>query len=131
MPQVLGSTAANVLAGILVGQPFLRGAALSHGQRIRFMAWFALGLLAAGLLLRPYHHINKIAVTESYTLVCSALILALFVFYIVIDVRGAGAPGRWCLCLPAPMPCSPHRARPVAATGGRAAPAALLVAVSG
>jgi hypothetical protein len=87
VPQVLGSTAANVLAGTLVGQLFLRGAVLNHGQRIRFMAWFALGLLAAGLLLRPYHHINKIAATESYTLVCSALILALFlVFYIVIDV---------------------------------------------
>lgn len=87
VPQVLGSTAANVLAGTLVGQLFLRSAALSHGQRIRFMAWFALGLLAAGLLLRPYHHINKIAATESYTLVCSALILTLFlVFYVVIDV---------------------------------------------
>ena len=87
VPQVLGSTAANVLAGTLVGQLFLRSAALSHGQRIRFMAWFALGLLAAGMLLRPYHHINKIAATESYTLVCSALILALFlVFYVVIDV---------------------------------------------
>ena len=87
VPQVLGSTAANVLAGTLVGRLFLRGAALGHGQRIGFMAWFALGLLAAGLLLRPYHHINKIAATEAYTLVSSALILALFlVFYIVIDV---------------------------------------------
>ena len=87
VPQVLGSTAANVLAGTLVGQLFLRSAALNHAQRIRFMAWFALGLLAAGLLLRPYHHINKIAATESYTLVCSAIILALFlVFYVVIDV---------------------------------------------
>ncbi|MEG2032631.1 MAG: DUF5009 domain-containing protein, partial [Janthinobacterium sp.] len=87
VPQVLGSTAANVLAGTLVGRLFLRGAALGHGQRIGFMAWFALGLLAAGLLLRPYHHINKIAATEAYTLVSSAIILALFlVFYIVIDV---------------------------------------------
>ena len=87
VPQVLGSTAANVLAGTLVGQLFLRDAALSHAQRIRFMAWFALGLFSAGMLLRPYHHINKIAATESYTLVCSAIILALFlVFYVVIDV---------------------------------------------
>ena len=87
VPQVLGSTAANVLAGTLVGRLFLRGAALGHGQRIGFMAWFALGLLAAGLLLRPYHHINKIAATEAYTLVSSAIVLALFlVFYIVIDV---------------------------------------------
>ncbi|MFA6068772.1 MAG: hypothetical protein WC810_09365 [Janthinobacterium sp.] len=41
MPQVLGSTAADMLAGTLLGQLFLRGAALRHGQRIRFMAWFA------------------------------------------------------------------------------------------
>ena len=87
VPQVLGSTAANVLAGTLVGRLFLRDATMTPRQRIRFMAWFALGLFAAGMLLRPYHHINKIAATESYTLVCSAIILALFLaFYIVIDV---------------------------------------------
>ena len=87
VPQMLGSTSANVLAGTLVGQLFLRGTTFTPTRRIRFMAWFALGLFVAGMLLRPYHHINKIAATESYTLVCSALILALFlVFYVVIDV---------------------------------------------
>ena len=87
VPQVLGSTSANVLAGTLVGQLFLRGTTFTPSHRIRFMAWFALGLFVAGMLLRPYHHINKIAATESYTLVCSAIILALFlVFYVVIDV---------------------------------------------
>ena len=87
VPQVLGSTSANVLAGTLVGQLFLRGTTFTPSRRIHFMAWFALGLFVAGMLLRPYHHINKIAATESYTLVCSAIILALFlVFYVVIDV---------------------------------------------
>ncbi|MFM9438280.1 heparan-alpha-glucosaminide N-acetyltransferase [Janthinobacterium sp. CG_23.3] len=90
VPELLGSTAANVLAGTVVGTLFVRDGdapATSHGQRIGFMAWFAAGLVAAGMLLRPYHHINKIHATESYTLVCAGAALALFLlFYIVIDV---------------------------------------------
>ncbi|MBB5606871.1 MULTISPECIES: DUF5009 domain-containing protein [unclassified Janthinobacterium] len=87
VPQLLGSTAANVMAGTLVGRLFLRDAALSNKQRMVFMAWFAAGLFAAGLLLRPYHQINKIFATESYTLVCSGIVLAMFLlFYIVIDI---------------------------------------------
>lgn len=94
VPQLFGSTAANVLAGALVGTLFVRqsinaeadGAGV-HCRRIAFMAWFAAGLLLAGLLLRPYHGINKINATASYTLVCSAIVLALFLlFYIAIDV---------------------------------------------
>ncbi len=91
VPELLGSTAANVLAGSIVGTLFLRQAHSTatppHGRRIRFMACFAAGLVASGLLLRPYHHINKIHATESYTLVCGGVVLALFLlFYILIDV---------------------------------------------
>ncbi|UGQ47496.1 DUF5009 domain-containing protein [Massilia endophytica] len=93
VPQVLGSTGANVLAGAIVGRLFVRGAdpqpegMALHAPRLRFMAWFAAGLFAAGMLLRPYHGINKIQATESYTLVCAAIILALFLlFYLLIDV---------------------------------------------
>ncbi|MDC8757416.1 DUF5009 domain-containing protein [Janthinobacterium fluminis] len=90
VPQLLGSTAANVLAGTLVGTLFVRDAdapAQPHGLRIRFMACFAAGLFAAGMLLRPYHHINKIHATESYTLVSAGIVLALFLlFYVTIDV---------------------------------------------
>lgn len=94
VPQVLGSTAANVLAGTLVGTLFLRRpqdadlpAGALHRRRIVFMAWFAAALFAAGMLLRPYHGINKIQATESYTLVCAGLVLALFLlFYVLIDV---------------------------------------------
>ncbi|WP_081905494.1 DUF5009 domain-containing protein [Janthinobacterium agaricidamnosum] len=101
LPQLLGSTGANVLAGTLVGNLFLRGAAgdtaSPHRRRIKFMAWYALGLFCAGMLLRPYHHINKIMATESYTLVCAGLMLALFLlFYIVIDVLKWRA---WTVCL--------------------------------
>jgi len=92
VPQLIGSTSANVMAGALVGRLFVRSATDARGwelhkPRIRFMAWFALALFAAGMLLRPYHGINKINATASYTLVCSALVLALFLlFYVLTDV---------------------------------------------
>lgn len=108
VPQVLGSTSANVLAGTLVGTLFLRRTqpeaaspvspvpptpavpahhAVLHRRRVVLMACFALALFGAGMLLRPLHGINKIQATESYTLVCSALVLALFIlFYVLIDV---------------------------------------------
>ncbi|XLZ72661.1 DUF5009 domain-containing protein [Massilia sp. SR12] len=86
IPQVLGSTAANVMAGVLVGNLFR--AELPHCLRMRQMAWMALAFLAAGLLLRPYHGINKIHATASYTLVCAAIMLALFIlFYWLVDAR--------------------------------------------
>lgn len=89
VPQLLGSTAANVLAGTIVGRLFVRGAAGGHRERIRFMAWFALGLFACGLLLRPYHGINKIHATAAYTLVCAGIVLALFLLcYVLVDVWG-------------------------------------------
>jgi len=104
VPQVLGSTSANVLAGTLAGTLFLRRAPLGdagaapaaaaqlppaalHRRRIVLMACFAVALFGAGMLLRPLHGINKIQATESYTLVCSGLVLALFLlFYVLIDV---------------------------------------------
>lgn len=59
--QLFGSTSANVLAGTVVGTLFVRegGAVLSHRRRIGFMGWFALALLTAGLLLRPYHQLTS------------------------------------------------------------------------
>ncbi|KQV78631.1 hypothetical protein ASD15_22805 [Massilia sp. Root351] len=108
VPQVLGSTSANVLAGTLMGTLFLRraqpeglrpvspavpvppapaGNALLHRRRVMLMACFAVALFGAGMLLRPLHGINKVHATESYTLVCSGLVLALFIlFYVLIDV---------------------------------------------
>jgi heparan-alpha-glucosaminide N-acetyltransferase len=82
---LFGSTAANVMAGCLVGRLFAQPA--PHSERVRFMAWFALAMIVAGFMLQPYHHINKIHATESYTLVCGGISLALFLlFYVVIDV---------------------------------------------
>ncbi len=85
VPGLFGSTAANVMAGCIVGRLFVQPK--THGERVRFMAWFAFSMVVAGLMLQPYHHINKIHATESYTLVCGGISLALFLlFYVVIDV---------------------------------------------
>lgn len=96
IPQVLGSTAANVMAGVLVGNLFRVD--MPHRLRMRQMAWMALAFCAAGLLLRPYHGINKIHATASYTLVCAAIALALFLFfYWMVDVRQRRRAVTWLL----------------------------------
>jgi predicted acyltransferase len=94
IPQVLGSTAANVVAGALAGMVLVARAgeqelppSLRHRHRLQQLAWLAAGLLLTGLLLRPYHGINKIQATASYTLVCAGLVLLLFMlFYLLLDV---------------------------------------------
>jgi heparan-alpha-glucosaminide N-acetyltransferase len=97
VPQVLGSTAANMMAGALAAHLLLYVPSPSPWRRVASLAWLAGGLFATGMLLRPYHGINKIQATESYTLVCSGLVLALFLlFYVLIDVlRWRG----WCAWL--------------------------------
>ncbi len=96
IPQVLGSTAANVMAGVLVGNLFR--AEMPHRLRMRQMAWMALAFLAAGLLLRPYHGINKIHATAAYTLVCAGIALAVFLFfYWLVDVRQQRGAVAWLL----------------------------------
>ena len=96
IPQVLGSTAANVMAGVLVGNLFRVD--MPHRLRMRQMAWMALAFIAAGLLLRPYHGINKVHATASYTLVCAGLALALFLFfYWLADVRQHRRAVAWLL----------------------------------
>jgi len=90
--QMFGSISANVLAGTLVGNLFVTadnadGGARQHARRVRIMALFALGLVLAGLLLRPYHPINKIQATETFTLVCTGINLFGFLgFYVLMEV---------------------------------------------
>lgn len=101
---VLGTTAANVMLGVIAGRWFVPEAGAGvpsasearalHLSRIRNMILFAFGLLAAGWLLRPFHGINKINATESYTLVAGAINMAAFLcFYVLFDVfrKRAGA----------------------------------------
>lgn len=92
VPQLIGSTSANVMAGAIAGRLFVRGpndaaGPALHQPRMRFMAVFAVLLFAAGMLLRPWYGISKINATAPYSLVCAGLVLALFLlFYLLIDV---------------------------------------------
>ena len=86
--QVLGSTAANVMIGVLVGNCFVgEAAALRPVARARFFLLFGLGLYAAGLLLRPLHGIHKNAATDSYALVTGGVCcLSFLLVYVLMDM---------------------------------------------
>ncbi len=86
---VLGSTAANVMIGVLVGNCFVGDAAsLSPAARARFFLVFGLGLYLTGTLLRPLHGINKIAATDSYTLVTGSICcLSFLLVYWLMDMN--------------------------------------------
>ena len=94
---VFGSTAANVMAGVIAGRWFIADRKNKvvlaserraiHVRRIAYMCVYAAGLIAAGYLLRPYHHISKISATESYTLITAGInLLGFMVFYVLLDV---------------------------------------------
>ncbi|PWU16703.1 MAG: hypothetical protein C5B50_12960 [Verrucomicrobia bacterium] len=86
--QVLGSTAASVMMGVLVGSVFVgKNVLLSSRARVRFIFIFGVGLYVAGTLVRPLHGINKVAATEAYSLVAGGLCcLAFLVVYVFLDV---------------------------------------------
>lgn len=94
---VFGTTAANVMMGILVGGTFIGAGALgSHGARIRFLLLFAAGLYVAGELFRPLHGINKNAATESYALVSGAwCVLGFLGVYVLMDVLNIRRWAAW------------------------------------
>ena len=79
---VLGTTAADVMIGVLVGNCFVgANASLSPAARIRFCLAFGIGLYLAGMLLRPLHGINKNAATDAYTLVTGGFAASRFCSY--------------------------------------------------
>ena len=92
--KVLGSTAANVMIGVLVGNCFVgEAASLRPAARARFFLLFGLGLYAAGLLLRPLHGIHKNAATDAYALVTGGVCcLSFLLVYVVMDL---GNLRRW------------------------------------
>ena len=85
---VLGSTAASVMIGVLVGNCFVgEGASLRPWARARFCLVFGVGLYLAGMLVRPLHGINKVAATDAYALVTGGICcLSFLVVYCVMDV---------------------------------------------
>jgi heparan-alpha-glucosaminide N-acetyltransferase len=96
---VLGSTSANVMAGVLVGNLFVeKSPKRSEPYRIGFLFLFGAGLYASGMLLRPLHGIVKDEATAAYTLVAAGICCLLFlVFYWTIDVRNHRAWARFLL----------------------------------
>jgi heparan-alpha-glucosaminide N-acetyltransferase len=97
--EVLGSTSANVMAGVLVGNLFVEESPKrSEAYRIGFLFLFGAGLYASGMLLRPLHGIVKDEATAAYTLVAAGICCLLFlVFYWTIDVRNHRAWARFLL----------------------------------
>jgi predicted acyltransferase len=88
VPQVLGSTAANMMAGVLAGR-VLAAPQLRPASAMAPLTAMAAGWLAAGLLLRPWYGINKMAATAPYSLLCSGIALAVFALcYWLCDVKG-------------------------------------------
>ena len=85
---VLGSTAANVMIGVLVGNCFVGAAASGPALgKARFFLLFGLGLYCAGQLIRPVHGINKNAATDAYTLVAGGICCLCFLLvYVLMDV---------------------------------------------
>ena len=84
---VLGSTAASVMVGVLVGTWFLNPTSSSM-KRCGIVLLFGAGLYLVGTLVRPLHGINKVAATESYALVCGGLCCFSFaVVYFIMDVK--------------------------------------------
>ncbi len=94
---VFGTTAADVMIGILVGSTFVGpGALASHGARVRFMLLFGLGLFIAGSLFRPLHGINKNAATEAYALVSGAwCVFGFLLVYLLMDVLNIRRWAAW------------------------------------
>jgi predicted acyltransferase len=97
--QVFGSTAADVMIGVLVGSTFVGPAAgMSSGGRLRFLLLLGVGLFVAGTLLRPLHGINKVAATEAYALISGAwCVFGFFAVYLLMDVLNLRGWAGWLL----------------------------------
>jgi predicted acyltransferase len=97
--QVFGSTAADVMIGVLVGGTFVgAGALATDGARVRYLLLLGIGLFVTGTLFRPLHGINKVAATESYALVSGAwCVFGFLVVYLLMDVLSIRGWATWLL----------------------------------
>jgi heparan-alpha-glucosaminide N-acetyltransferase len=88
---IIGIRGGITVAGLAVGMLFVPGSpALSPRARIRWMLVFALGLLAAGFLLRPVYGLSSPKSTPTFALYCCVICCGLLAFlYWLLDVRGA------------------------------------------
>ncbi len=133
-----GAMTALTIGGALASQLFwkqVNGAAFNWKK---FALYFLLGgvaLLALGFLLRPIGGISKIRATPSWVLICSGIMVLVFVLvYWLVDVR---KKGNWfSLIRPAgteTLLCYlvPYYAYALVAISGLALPAAVLTGIPG
>ncbi|WP_341837015.1 DUF5009 domain-containing protein [Chitinophaga pollutisoli] len=85
-----GGLAALVLGGAITSMIFRR---FSAGTRsVSVIGWLTLiaaGLVAAGILTRPYWGISKVMVTPSWVFICSGITIAVFALvYWIADLLG-------------------------------------------
>jgi heparan-alpha-glucosaminide N-acetyltransferase len=84
----LGSQAAITVAGLLLGSILVTPETRTHGARIKFTLWFAVGFAFAALLVNGLYGISKNSATPSWCLWSSAITAVLWLlFYLWVDVR--------------------------------------------
>lgn len=96
--EALGSQGAVTVAGVVLGMILVPNSPLkTHSSRIRWVFWYALALLCAGLLLHTAHGIhrmfifNKNAATPPWCLVSSAITAFVWIgVYWLVDVLTLG-----------------------------------------
>ncbi|HEX4265364.1 MAG TPA: DUF5009 domain-containing protein [Verrucomicrobiae bacterium] len=88
----LGSQAAITVAGLLLGSILVTPETRTHGVRIKFTLWFAIGFAFAALLVNGLYGISKNNATPSWCLWASAITAVLWLlFYLWVDVRPQSA----------------------------------------
>jgi predicted acyltransferase len=94
----IGGHGSITAAGVVLGMLFMRESpATTHGDRLRWMAWFGLALIVAGLLVWHPYKISKDHATPAWCMISAGLCCYLFgVCYYLLDVRGWKA---WALSL--------------------------------
>ena len=87
----IGGHASITMAGVLIGMLFVDDfAARRPGARIAWMLLLAVGLAAAGWLLRPLHGISKNDATPTWCLYSAAICCACYAgLYWLVDLKGA------------------------------------------
>lgn len=86
----IGGHGSITVAGVVMGMLFMpESPAKTHGDRLRWMAWFGLGLLVAGLLVWHPYKISKDYATPAWCMICAGLCCYIFgVCYYLLDIRG-------------------------------------------
>lgn len=85
---LIGAHGSITVAGLIVGTLFTNDSTVeTHGRRLRWVLVFALGLFAAGFLLRPLYGLSKMYVTPAWSLYSTGYCCLVFAgLYWITDV---------------------------------------------